>query len=119
MYESEMDVPVCLEDCFNFLFLHAEVACFAPLLLHLGSWFPMLFHTAERRGMGGTASVTSTSCCIAKGGETAQLLGRQDLIATQKSRDVKVRDIQGWMQLFASFQSKPRDLWILTRSEDG
>lgn len=37
MYESEVDVPVCLEDCFNFLFLHAEAACFAPLQFHLGS----------------------------------------------------------------------------------
>lgn len=50
-----MDVPVCLEDCFDFLFLRAEAACFAPLQFHLGSWCPILFHAAERQGMGGTA----------------------------------------------------------------
>lgn len=69
-----MDVPVCLEDCLDFLFLCTEAACSAPLQFHLGNWCPILFHRAERQGMGGIASVTSTGWSLAKGGETAQLL---------------------------------------------
>lgn len=69
-----MDVPVCLEDCFHFLFLCDEAACFAPPQFQLGNWCPILFHTAGRQGMGGTASVASTGWCLAKGGQTAQLL---------------------------------------------